>query len=71
MNTNTGLTYRQLLKNLSSMSDERLDDHALIYRSDFDEFYEVKAVHVAIDDDHNEAAGVLDDGHFYMVDKSI
>jgi hypothetical protein len=69
------LTYRELIENLKSLPDERLDDNVTVFASGLGEFYALvdDFPFVVTDSEiQNEftpgaGEGVLDDGHAYLV----
>lgn len=65
---NANLTFRELKAALDKIPEERLNDHVSILRDDFGEFFELKEVHVSAPG--NDADGVLEDGHYFLVDSS-
>jgi hypothetical protein len=67
------LTYRELIENLQSLPDERLDDNVTVFVSGLNEFYPlVEDFPFVVTDSEYVATpgcgdGVLDDGHAYLV----
>jgi len=57
----TNITYRELQKIMNSMPDNRLDDNISIYLKQTDEYYPIKEILVA---DQNN--GILDKEHVYL-----
>ena len=55
------MTYRELLKSLMELPDERLDDDATVFDTIIDEFYPVITTKIVGDDQ-----GVLDAGHLVI-----
>ena len=55
------MTYRQLLKKMQSIPDDRLDDDVTVFNGEDEEFYPVFRVKTADDE-----CDVLDEGHFYL-----
>lgn len=51
------MTYRQLLKYLQEMDDDRLDDDVILYNSDTDKYGPIE----------NVQEDILDDGHVVIV----
>ena len=56
------MTYRELLKELASLDDSRLDDDAAIHLTETDEFHSVHSVCVAVENE----CDVLDQGHLIL-----
>jgi len=56
------MTYRELLKELASLDDNRLDDDVAAHLIETDEFYPVHSVCVAVEDE----CDVLDQGHLIL-----
>lgn len=54
------LTYRELKRQLSAMSEEWLDANVSVYLTDLDEWYPVKRMLLVTETD------VLDEGHPYL-----
>lgn len=55
------LTYRQLLVSIQYMPQERLDDTAIVFAKDSDEYIGVNNLHSV-----HEEQDVLDSGHIVM-----
>ena len=60
------MTYRTLIKLLSQVPDNRLNDAVTIYDAQEDEFFDVVSLKTATDDESDPAAGVLDEDHLYL-----
>ncbi len=56
------MTYRELLRELSELDDNRLDDDVAAHLIETDEFYPVHSVCVAVEDE----CDVLDQGHLIL-----
>lgn len=54
------MTWRDLLRELIELTDEKLDQTCTIYLANTDEYLPITHVHTTIVDD------VLDAGHFYV-----
>jgi len=56
------MTYRELLRELSELDDNRLDDDVAVHLTETDEFYPVHSVCVAVENE----CDVLDQGHLIL-----
>lgn len=63
--TKMAMTYRDLLKYLQSIPDERLDDNVTVYVSGEDEYYELASDYPVVFTTDEEDR--LDVGHHYLV----
>lgn len=57
----SGLTYRELKKELEKIEELNLDNNVTIYSEDSDEFYQVSGFSFVVGND------VLDDGHPILI----
>lgn len=55
------MTYRELREKLSNLSEEQLDDDAIVFFTDECEFIGIDKTNETTDDD------VLHEGHFYLI----
>jgi len=56
------MTYAELLRALTELDPERLNDTVTVYVTGVDEFYAVKEFQIAVGD----VTDVIDDGHAYL-----
>jgi hypothetical protein len=63
------MTYKDLLAKLSALSEEQLGQTVTVYNADYDEVCAASESGITGTEPADEIcpAGVLDDGHFYLI----
>jgi len=60
------MTWNDLVEMIESMTEEQKNTDATVYLTELDEVFAIKAG-IDFADDNNEIAGILDEGHPFII----